>query len=720
MNRYIFTVLMLAVLLVKVRADEGMWLPFLVEKYNIGKMTELGLKLTAEEIYSVNQSSLKDAIVMLDYGSCTGEIISNEGLLLTNHHCGYGEIQYHSSVEHDYLTNGFWAMRKEDELPNEGKTASFLIRVEDVTQYVISQLPESMTEEQRMQKIREIGKELSHKAMDGTHYEAEMESMFRNNFFYLFVYETFRDVRLVGAPPESIGKFGADTDNWMWPRHTADFSMFRVYCAKDGKPADYSLENVPYTPKHFLPVSLNGYKNGDYAMILGYPGSTQRYLTSYGVREALEVTNPARIKIRGKKQDIWNEQMEASDKVRIQYSSKFAMSSNYWKYSIGQNKGLKRLKVIDSKKAIEQQFAGWVAADAERNKKYGESLKLIEQAYEFRKNYAFTRTCLYETLIGGTELFAYAASARTLNNDLNTKASPENISKSVSEIRSTMKDFYKDYDAATDQKVMAAMLEIFYKDVAAEFHPSFLADVVKKYKGNFVAYAADVFKKSVFADSTKLSAFLAKPGAKTLGKDPAYIAMESIFKKMKELRDATYQNDLNLARGDRLFQAGLLEMNADKVYAPDANSTMRLTYGTVCDYYPMDAVHYDYYTTTTGVLEKEDPQVREFNVPEKLQKLILNKDFGPYAPDGIMRTCFITNNDITGGNSGSPVINASGELIGAAFDGNWEAMAGDIVFEPSLQRCIVADIRYILFIIDKYAGATNLINEMKLVGGEAR
>ncbi len=480
MKKLFIYVAIFGIAIVNVRADQGMWLPFLIEKYNIGKMTEMGLKLSAEDIYSINDTCLKDAIVALDYGSCTGELISKNGLLLTNHHCGYGEIQYHSSVEHDYLTNGFWAMRYEDELVNEDKTASFLIRVEDVTDRINAALTPEMDEKTRLEVISKLRNEIIEETTKGTHYNAEIGSMFKNNFFYLFVYETFKDVRLVGCPPESIGKFGADTDNWMWPRHTADFCIFRIYTGPDGKPALPDAKNVPYKPKHHLSISLNGYNEGDFAMILGYPGNTTRYLTSWGVKENLEVTNPNRIKIRGIKQDVWEQQMDASDEVRIKYSSKYASSANYWKYSIGQNKGLKRLKTLEERQSIEKQFSEWVNGSDDLKKQYGDALKLIEEAYNYRKPYIHARQYLNETLLYGAEIFSYSNRFSKLGQILSDKnEDQEKLNKLIKRYKVNAREFFKDYDAITDQKVTVALLSLYRNNVPAEFQPVFLEQIDK-------------------------------------------------------------------------------------------------------------------------------------------------------------------------------------------------------------------------------------------------
>ncbi|MEX2370162.1 MAG: S46 family peptidase [Bacteroidales bacterium] len=701
---------------VKVRADEGMWLLSLLKQVNMEQMKELGLELTAEQIYSVNNASLKDAVGALDFGSCTAELISGEGLLLTNHHCGYGEIQYHSSIEHDYLKDGFWAMSKSEELPNEGKSVSFLVRMEEVTDKVLGEISDDMDVSERAAKIRDITFRIRDEAMDGTHYNVQVRPMFEGNRYFLFVLETFLDVRLVGAPPESIGKFGADTDNWMWPRHTGDFSLFRVYTAPDGKPAEYSPDNIPLKPKHHLPVSLKGYEKGDFAMVLGFPGSTTRYMTSWEVQRLLDIDHPTRIKIRGIKQDIMMEDMQADQKVRIQYASKYSRSSNYWKYSIGQSRGLENLGVVDKKRAREEAFRQWVDQNDERKLEYGMALDLIKEGVEESREYQEAWQYLLECIYMGMESVNASFALRELHAVLSDEEIEEEAVRSLTEsIRERSGDFYKDYNLETDKKVMIAMLELMLENLEETFQPSFVKEVKNKYKGNAEKYVNRYFARAMIVDQQKFYSFLDDPDLKSLEKDPAFIAATSFFQKIDELRGVIVSATNKIDHGSQLYMKGLIAMHPEKNFYPDANSTMRFTYGTVGDYEPRDAVRYAHYTTLKGVMEKEDPDNYEFVVTPKLKELYEAKDFGPYADNGDMNVCFTTNNDITGGNSGSPVINGRGELIGVAFDGNWEAMSGDVAFETELQKCINVDIRYVLFVIDKYAGAKHLIDEMTLV-----
>jgi hypothetical protein len=713
MRKLSFLLLLATLFAGKAVADEGMWLPSLIHKLNINEMQEMGLQLSADDIYSINNSSLKDAVVALDRGSCTAELVSKDGLLLTNHHCGFGEIQAHSSVENDYLQDGFWAMTRDAELPNPGKTVSFLVRIEDVTSKVLADVTDNMSEEERKNEIRSVTSKLESEAKGDTHYETYVRSFFNTNEYYLFVVETFRDIRLVGAPPQALGKFGGDTDNWMWPRHTSDFAMFRVYAGPDGKPASFSEENVPYQPKHFLPISLKGIEEGDFAMVMGYPGSTNRYKTSYGVDYTMKVTNPVRVEVREKKLDILDDYMNTSQKARIQYASKYAGSSNYYKYSIGQNRGLKNLEVIAKKNELEDKFTSWVNANSERREKYGEALKYIADNYaDTNDNKA--REYMAEAMIRGPEIFMFAYRALPLYRMLEEGDHGADREQMIADrIAESLDNFYKDYHAETDMKVAAALMELYAENNPVKYHPEFFEDARKK---GFKKYTEKMFRKSMFDDQEELTEFLKAPRFKDLKKDWVFQASRDIFDKFREIGELASQKDDQLEKGRRLFVAGLMEMQEDKNFYPDANSTMRLTYGKVLDYEPRDGVIYKYYTTTDGYLEKEIPGDNEFHVPERMKNLLLAEDFGRYAnQDGELVACFITNNDITGGNSGSPVINGNGELIGVAFDGNWEAMSGDIAFEPELQRCINVDIRFVLWVIDKYAGASHLIDEMLIV-----
>jgi V8-like Glu-specific endopeptidase len=700
----------------KARADEGMWLLPLIEKLNVGKMTELGLKLSAEDIYSINKACLKDAVVSLGNNFCTGEIVSSQGLLLTNHHCGYSSIQEHSSVEHDYLKDGFWAKTKEEELPNPDLFVTFLISIQDVTDQILSNVKPEMSETERNSAINDTRLAIQKKASEGNNYRVQVSSFYGGNYFYLLFYESYMDVRLVGAPPSSVGKFGFDTDNWEWPRHTGDFSVFRIYSAPDGKPASYSINNVPLKPKKWLNISLKDLNVGDYAMIMGYPGSTQRFYTSYEVNEIMNITNPNRVKIRGIKQDIWMADMKADEKINIQYSSKYSNSSNYWKYSIGQNNQLKNLNVIAKKQEIEKQFNSWVNGDPSRKTRYGEALNLIKSSIEGRAEFQNARQYLSECYVQGCELLSLSQIGSMLATVLKS-GDIQKISDLVNRIKDNTESIYKDYSIPTDQKTMKALLKLFRADVTVKFHPDFYVNVIdKKFKGDVDKFVDDMFRRSIFSSEAKLTAFLNKPVLKVLENDPLVLTSASISKVTNDVSRELSKFDENLTKGRRLWVAALREMTPEKTLYPDANSTMRLSYGTVQNYDPKDAVTYKYYTTLQGVVDKYKPGDYEFDLPQRLLDLNSSKEFGRYGSSkGYMPVCFLTTNDITGGNSGSPVMNANGELIGLAFDGNWEAMSGDVYYEPELQRTIVVDIRYVLWIMDIYAGAKNLVDEMTII-----
>ena len=715
MKKLTFTLLiLLALTSFRSRADEGMWLPLFIQRLNYVDMQKEGLHLTAEEIYSINHSSLKDAIIMFG-GGCTGEIVSPNGLIFTNHHCGYGSIQSHSTIDHDYLTNGFWATRYEEELPTPGLTARFLVSIQDVTAAVLAGVKDDMTEAQRLEKIKDNSKKIEFSNTRGTQYDARTVSFFNGNEYYLFLYEVYKDVRLVGAPPSSIGKFGADTDNWMWPRHTGDFSIFRVYANRENKPAEYSAENVPMKPKQFLPISIKEKKVGDYEMIMGYPGSTDRYATSYTINWALEKNNPMVVKIRTKKLDILREDMAADPEVRIKYASKFAGSANYWKFFIGQNKGLKRLKVYERKREIETDFVKWVNADKDRSIKYRDALYNISTAYETINKYEAAVRYNVEAINRGCEIIAFSRNFNKLAEELaKPEPNPQLVRTYTDQVTEASNQYFKNYNMATDVKMLAAMLQLYYDDVPKNMQPEYLEKIHNKYKGSFEAYANAVFTKTIFASKSKVDLYLVDAKLKTLQKDPVW-PLQKAFADNSTLIDSLVRPSSELlAKGRRLFVKGLREMQNDKNFYPDANSTMRVTYGKVMDYSPADAVDFSYVTTLDGLMAKEDPTNWEFVVPEKLKQLYNAKDYGRYGENGKMIVAFLTDNDITGGNSGSPVLNGNGELTGLAFDGNWEAMSGNYAFEPALQRTICVDIRYVLFIIEKYAGATNLIKELEI------
>lgn len=722
MIRKLFTLLaaLLFIINIQLRADEGMWLLSIIDK-NYEEMKNAGFQLSPEDIYSVNNASIKDAIVGLGSKGapfrhfCSGSIISSKGLMITNHHCAYGLIQSHSSIENDYLKDGFWAYSKNEELTNERITASILIRMEDVTDKIIPKLDYSMTEDERNEIIKEISEEIVEKAIEGTYYNARVVDMFNRNQFFLFVHVIYEDVRLVGAPPSSLGKFGGDTDNWMWPRHTADFTLFRIYTAPDGSPAGYAEENIPLKPNHFLPVSAKGFEENDFAMVLGFPGTTNRYLTSFGLAETMNVTNVLRHNIRTVKLDVIREDMLRDDKIRIQYASKFARVANHWKYSYEQNKALRSLNTMGVKKDIESKFTEWVNQSPDRQEKYGETLEIFENAYTNRKDLAIARMYYLEGLISGPELPMFAFRNRGLLDALNSK-DDDKIAEAIENAKNMAEDFYKDYNPCTERKVIVALFEYVYNNMDKKYHPEIFETIRNSFKGDFNAYADRLFSRSVFANKESFMNFLERPRSRTLERDLALIAGNSIVETYRNINREFGQISEGLARGERLFVDAWLQINDDKHLYPDANSTIRLTYGTISGYEPRDGVVYDYYTTIDGVMEKEDPKSHEFYLPQRFKDLYNDADFGKYLNgENKLVANFISNNDITGGNSGSPVMDSKGRLIGVAFDGNSEAMSGDIHFETELQKCINVDTRYVLWVIDKYANAQNLIEEMNIV-----
>ena len=690
----IFLLLAAACVTLSAAADEGMWMLPYLQKMNSKDMKARGCKLSAEEIYSMNNSSLKDAIVIFG-GGCTGEIVSPDGLLFTNHHCGYGSIQSLSSVEHDYLKNGFWAMSRAEELPAPGLKVLFIRRIVDVTPDVLGAVPDIAGGGEREELVAGQVKAVSERlAGENPGMDVEIKSFFGGNQYFAFVIEVFRDVRLVGAPPTSIGKFGGDTDNWMWPRHTGDFS---VYAGPDNRPADYSPENRPYKAEKFLKISLGGYDEGDFAMIMGFPGSTQRYMTSYEIDRLLEVENPQRIFIRGERQAILKEDMAASAKVRIQYASKYAQSSNYWKNSIGKSRGIRRLDVKGRKQEQEAAFTAWAAKNTLPTEGYSNALNLIRESVEETAPYFASSQYLSEAIGRSVEILAPARLA---------------VSKKGGELTEALKAFYKDYNMPTDRRVAKRMFRIVGEN--CKELPSVFAEVIgKRFGGDTDAYVDYLYDNSVFADERK--ALAAAAAGTDVSNDPAVLLNKSYTAKMRELAAAQLAGKRKFADGQRLYIAGLMRMQPNKAWASDANFTLRLTYGRVLPYDPADGIHYNYYTTLKGVMEKENPQnPTEFTVPARLKELYAAKDFGRYANErGELPVAFLADCDITGGNSGSPVMNAKGALIGVAFDGNWEVGSGDVAFEPELQRTIAVDVRYVLFVIDKFAGAGWLLDELQ-------
>ena len=668
-------------------ADEGMWLLPYIKKMNQKDMKAHGCKLKAEDIYSAEKSSLKDAIVVFG-GGCTGEIVSPNGLLFTNHHCGYDAIQKLSSVEHDYLADGFWAMNNAEELPAEGLSVKFVRHIIDVTADIMGTVPSTAGQAEYLQIVD------ANKTALIAQLEAQYPGMlvtipgfFGGNQFFAFIYEEYPDVRLVGTPPSSIGKFGGDTDNWMWPRHTGDFSIFRVYAGKDNRPAEYSPENVPYKAEKWLDISLDGIKEGDFGMIMGFPGSTERYKTSYEIDYMLEVDNPQRIYIRGERQKILREFMNADQAIRIQYDAKYARSANYWKNSIGMSRGIEKLNVRDKKAAQEAEFMAWATANTLPEERYMDALSLIEQSQVEAKVENATVQYLMESLIRSIEIVGF-----TLG------------------LEDDAPGFYKDYNADVDRAVAKRMLTIYRENNT--ILPSIYEKIDAEFGGNSDAYVDWLYDNTAYTSFESLSALDAEAAAN----DPLFELSMSILTLYRELAPAVIAANEKFGEGHRLYIAGLMKMQPEKAWASDANFTIRLTYGNVLPYSPADGIIYNHYTTLDGVIAKEDPtNPVEFTVPTRLKELYRAKDYGRYADkNGELPVAFLVNCDITGGNSGSPVMNNKGQLIGLAFDGNWEAMSGDVAFEPELQRTIAVDIRYVLFVVEKFANAGWLLDELTI------
>ncbi|MGQ9847690.1 MAG: S46 family peptidase [Bacteroidales bacterium] len=699
-------------------ADEGMWiLSLLNKKYE--DIKKQGLKLTPSDIYNINQASLKDAIVGLSYIDnplgffCSASLVSSKGLVFTNHHCGYEAIQQHSTIEHNYLADGFWAKNYNEELPNENLCASILVKIEDVTTDVLNGIDSKMSLYERMAKIEENINIILNEYTKNAEHRYQIVDMFRGNQYLLFEYKTFYDVRLVGAPPSSIGKFGGDTDNWMWTRHTGDFSVFRIYVSPDGKPAGYSPQNIPYQPIRYLNVSIKGINKGDFTMTIGFPGTTNRYMTSYAVKNELEIVAPSIIKIREKKLSIISNGMKTSEKTKIQYASKYSECSNYYKYYIGESEQLVRNKVLEKKKAIEEKFNEWLLKNPDKKEEYQNVLTSIANYYNEYRESLLAYQYLSEAIFEGSELVYFPLSILSLLEELEYELPKDSLQIIINNLKKQAEKFYKNFDANIDKELFIELFTMYAKNVDPSYHLNVMNMVEKKYKGNFRKFADKIYSKSIFTSKEKFEQFLSNPDYKKLNNDPFFIiAQDALFTywMINITKDSLYE-------AERLWIKAQMEMYPDSIFYPDANSTIRISFGNVKDYEPRDAVHFDYYTTIDGIMEKEDINNEEFIVPQRLKELYKNKDYGVYAnKQGTVPVCFLTTNDITGGNSGSCVLDAEGNLVGLAFDGNWEAMSGDINYEPKLQRTICVDARYILFIIDKYAGATHLIDEIKPIG----
>lgn len=696
-------------------ADEGMWLLSLIGQQKYDDMKKKGLTLSSDEIYNINRSSLKDAIVQFG-GGCTGELVSDEGLLITNHHCGYGYINALSTEKNNYLKNGYWAMSRDQELPAKGCTVLFMVRMEDVTQQVTAALGGISDAAELKKKTQEIYKTITDEATKGSHYEAFVRDFFRGNQYFLFVMERYTDVRLVGTPPENIGKFGGETDNWMWPRHTGDFSVFRVYAGPDNKPAPYSTANKPLKPKHSLPISLKGYKPGDYAMILGFPGRTNRYLTATGIQLLSEETNPLAVKIRFRRMELMKEEMDKSDENRLKMASQYASLANYWKKYDGEAIQLRKNKVFESRRATEEKMSRFIQGKPD----YATLLSDYENVYQEFKPFNKHFTYMNEAT---TPLMRLAMEVYNLELELDKKdRKPEDAEKMVNILVTRLKALSSSIHWPSEQNVFAAMAQMYFEIVPSEQWAPELVKLADGKSGKNLetflqTYASKSFAKSALLDTAKFRALLMKMNVKKWKSDPVIGYAMALIKNYRVNYFPKVEKYLEgIQRYGKLYIKAWMEMEPNTAFYPDANFTLRFTYGTVEGYQPADATQFHYLTTLKGVAEKFDPQNEEFQVPQALLDLYKNKDFGKYGmPNGELPVAFITNNDITGGNSGSPVLNGRGELIGTAFDGNWEAMSGDVAFDPKLKRTISVDIRYVLFIIDKLSGAGHLVKEMKIV-----
>lgn len=706
-----FLKLFLLLFVIQTQAQQGgMWIPSLLEGMNEKEMKSLGMKMTAKDIYDTNKSSLKDAVPQFN-GGCTSEVISPKGLLLTNHHCGYGQIQSHSSTEHDYLANGFWAYKMEDELPNKDLVVTFIVKIEDVTKQVLEGVNTLSNEAEKQKKIQENISALSNSFPKEAWQENKIRTFYDGNQYLLFVTETFKDVRLVGAPPTSIGKFGSDTDNWVWPRHTGDFSLFRIYADKNNRPAAYSKDNVPYTPKHFLPVSLDGIAEDDFTLVFGYPGKTNEYLPSVAINQIANELNPAKIEIREQALKVADGFMRKDNAIKIQYASKYAGTANYWKKWQGETLGIKKSNAIAVKKEAEKKFQEKVSK-AKKEKEYGSILNDFEKNYTEIAPYALARDYFNETVQRNTELLSVAYKFYQLEQLYNSKGE-QAFTNRKNNLYNGLGDFYKDFSAKVDEKVFEQLIALYATKVPKQFLPNTLNNIDVNQLTKSI-YSGS--KLTSYSGSKELLTGDTKTVLENINRDPAFVLVKSMADMYLKEVNPTYEVlNLKITELQRNYMKAQLELSENSRIFPDANSTLRVTYGKVKGYEPKDGVYYNPITYLDGVMEKYIPGDYEFDVSPKLIDLYKNKDFGNYGENGKMPVCFIGTNHTTGGNSGSPALDAKGNLIGLNFDRVWEGTMSDIYYDPSICRNIMVDIRYVLFIMDKYAGAKNLIEELQLV-----
>lgn len=699
--------------------DEGMWIPMLIEKFNIRMMQEKGFKLSAEDIYSVNKACMKDAVILFG-GGCTGAVISSEGLIITNHHCGYSYIQEFSTLEHDYLTDGYWAMSHESEIPCPGLFVLFLKRMEDVTDKVLSGTEKYNSDQEIQKHIDENIRSLALEAVEGTGYSSTIRPFYQGNQYFLFVYEPFSDIRFVGAPPSAIGKFGGDTDNWVWPRHTGDFSLFRIYADVNNKPAEYSTGNIPYKPLYHFPVSLKGISEGDFTMVFGYPGTTYEYVTSYHIDMVMNYLNPKMIALRGEKIAIIDSSMESDPLIRIQYSAKKSTLANSWKRWVGENQGLIRMKTLDNKREYEKKITGWIMSAEDKREEYGSIMNDYEKYYSLLKNYRLISTYTEEVFLNlGIEASGFSRSINSLINSFAANTDGKGTNEAKIDLLRSADDFFRNYNMETDKKLFVALLNMYGKNIELKWQAPEYIRLKNRCNGDFASIADKIYKDSYFTDKNRFISLVqsfTRSDIKKIKKDPLYSLAEGVNRFLSEnVRGELSRMNSEIQTLNKAYMKLQMEYEGNRVFYPDANSTLRVAFGQIKGYESRDGISYRHFTTLKGIIEKDNPEIYDYDVPDKLKQLYISGDYGNYAQDGNLLVCFIADNHTTGGNSGSPVLNGEGHLVGLNFDRAWEGVASDMDFNPEQSRNISLDIRFALFIIDKFAGAGYLLNEMTLI-----